>query len=164
MQWFRDRLPQVAYGGDYNPEQWPEEVWKEDVRLMREAGVNLVSLGIFSWALLEPQPGSYDFDWLDRIMDLLHEQGVAVNLATPTAAPPAWLAYRHPTTLPVTESGTRLSFGSRNQFCPSSPVYRARAVDLVQRLASRYASHPALALWHVGNEYGQYCYCEESAR
>jgi beta-galactosidase len=95
------RVPHMIYGGDYNPEQWPEEVWNEDVRLMREAGVNLVSLGIFSWAKLEPRPGEYDFGWLDRIVSLLHENGVMVNLATSTASPPPWLAKLHPESLPA---------------------------------------------------------------
>jgi beta-galactosidase len=89
------KVPHMIYGGDYNPEQWPEEVWDEDVCLMREAGVNLVSLGIFSWAKLELRPGEYDFDWLDRIISLLHANGVVVNLATATASPPPWLAKHH---------------------------------------------------------------------
>jgi beta-galactosidase len=93
-------VPHVFYGGDYIPEQWPEEVWREDIRLMREAGVNLISLGIFSWARLEPRPGEYDFAWLDRIMDLLHENGVMVDLATATASPPPWLARRTPRACP----------------------------------------------------------------
>ena len=81
-------LDQLAYGGDYNPEQWPEATWREDVRWMSEAGVNLVSVGIFCWALLEPEPGSFDFGWLDRVLDLLHGGGVRVDLATATASPP----------------------------------------------------------------------------
>lgn len=96
------KLPHVFYGADYNPEQWPEEVWVEDVRLMREAGVNLVSVGIFAWAKLEPHPGEYDFAWLDRVLDLLHENGVLANLATATASPPPWMAKLYPDTLPVT--------------------------------------------------------------
>ncbi|ETK37834.1 hypothetical protein MPTA5024_01655 [Microbispora sp. ATCC PTA-5024] len=99
MRAFRDRVGGLAYGGDYNPEQWGPPVWREDVRLMREAGVNLVSLGVFAWATLEPQPGTYEFGRLDEVMDLLHDNGVAVNLATPTAAPSAWLTHRHPEVL-----------------------------------------------------------------
>jgi beta-galactosidase len=95
-------LSGIAYGGDYNPEQWPEEVWASDVALMREAGVNLVSIGIFSWALLETDEGRFDPGWLDRVMDQLHEAGIGVDLATPTAAPPAWLTRRHPQIRPVT--------------------------------------------------------------
>ncbi|MCK2216513.1 beta-galactosidase [Actinomadura sp. ATCC 31491] len=154
----------LLFGGDYNPEQWPEEVWAEDVELMRAAGVNLVTVGVFSWARLEPEPGARDFGWLDRVMDLMAGAGIAVDLATPTASPPPWLGHRWPETLPVDASGHRLWWGSRNQFCPSSPVYRERALELVSDLAARYAGHPALALWHVGNEYGQVCHCDVSAQ
>lgn len=161
-----ERLPHVLYGGDYNPEQWPEETWHEDARLMREAGVNLVSLGIFSWAKLEPRPGEYDFDWLDRIVDLLYENGVMVDLATATASPPPWLARLHPESLPVTKDGVRLHPGARQHYCPSSTAYKERAAALVRRIAERYGGHPALAMWHVNNEYGCHvaeCYCDASA-
>jgi beta-galactosidase len=156
----------MIYGGDYNPEQWPEEVWDEDVRLMREAEVNLVSLGIFSWAKLEPRPGEYDFDWLDRIISLLHEGGVMVNLATATASPPPWLAVLHPESLPVTQNGVVLHPGARQHYCPSSAAYKERAAELVRRIADRYKDHPALGMWHVNNEYGCHvaeCYCDASA-
>ncbi len=162
-----DRLPHVFYGGDYNPDQWPEEVWEEDARLMQEAGVNLVSLAIFSWARLEPRPGEYDFDWLDRVVDLLDAHGVKVDLATATASPPPWLAKLHPESLPVTREGVRLWPGSRQHYCPSSSEYRKAAASLVRRLAERYRDHPALVMWHVNNEYGCHvpeCYCDTSAR
>ena len=149
-----EKVPHILYGGDYNPEQWSEDVWKEDARLMREAGVNLVSLGIFSWAKLEPRPGEYDFGWLDRIMDLLHDNGVMVDLATATASPPPWLANLHPESLPVTEDGTTLHPGGRQHYCPSSAGYREKAAELVRRIADRYKDHPALAMWHINNEYG----------
>ena len=160
------RLPHLLYGGDYNPEQWPEEIWAEDVRLMAEAGVNIVSLGIFSWSRLEPSAGTYEFAWLDRVMDLLHGGGIAVDLATATASPPPWLATRHPEMLPVTADGVRLWHGARQHYCPSSPAYRAAAEKLVEELAGRYAGHPALAMWHIGNEYGCHvasCWCDVSA-
>jgi beta-galactosidase len=160
------RVPHMIYGGDYNPEQWPEEVWDEDVRLMREAGVNLVSLGIFSWAKLEPRPGEYDFGWLDLIISLLHENGVMVNLATATASPPPWLAALHPESLPVTQSGVVLHPGARQHYCPSSTAYKERASELVRLISDRYKDHPALAMWHVNNEYGCHvaeCYCDASA-
>jgi beta-galactosidase len=161
-----EKVPHVIYGGDYNPEQWPEEVWQEDVRLMREAGVNLVSLGIFSWAKCEPRPGAYDFAWLDRIISLLHEGGVMVNLATATASPPPWLAVLHPESLPVTQNGVVLHPGARQHYCPSSVAYKERASELVRRIADRYKDHPALGMWHVNNEYGCHvaeCYCDASA-
>ena len=156
----------MLYGGDYNPDQWPERVWDEDVRLMQEAGVNLVSLGIFSWSRLEPAAAEYDFGWLDRVMDLLHAGGIAVDLATATASPPPWLSHKHPEMLPVLADGVRLSHGARQHYCPSSPVYRFATQHLVEQMAKRYAKHPALAMWHVGNEYGCHvpaCYCDVSA-
>ncbi len=158
--------PRIWYGGDYNPEQWPEEVWREDVRLMQAAGVNLVSVGIFSWAWLEPQPGQYDFGWLDRVLDLLYEHGVQVCLATATASPPPWLAYHHPESLPVTADGVTLWPGGRQAYCPHSEAYRQAASALVTRIAARYKDHPALTVWHVNNEYGCHvneCFCDVSA-
>jgi beta-galactosidase len=133
---------------------------------MREAGVNLVSLGIFSWSRLEPEEGRYDFDWLDRVIELLHEGGVRVNLATATASPPPWLSHAHPEMLPVMADGVRLWPGARQHYCPSSPVYRDAAGRLVEAIAAHYAGHPALAMWHVGNEYACHvpaCYCDVSA-
>ncbi|WP_030573423.1 beta-galactosidase, partial [Streptomyces aureocirculatus] len=163
---FYAKLASPGYGGDYNPEQWGPGTHAEDMELMREAGVNLVTLGIFAWATTEPTPGTYDFAWLDAHMDRLADAGVAVCLATMTASPPPWLARLHPETLPVTAEGTRLHPGSRQHWCPSSPVFRRHAVRLAERVATRYADHPALALWHIGNEYGchisRHCHCEVS--
>lgn len=166
MTAWSERLGGMAYGGDYNPEQWPEQVWADDVALMREAGVNLVSVGIFSWALLEPTPGGYEFGWLDRVLDLLHDGGVAVDLATATASPPPWFSRAHPDSLPVTRDGRTLWPGGRQAYCPSSPAYRAAAVALTEQLARRYAEHPALVMWHSNNEYGCHvsrCWCDVSA-
>ncbi|GIG68334.1 beta-galactosidase [Phytomonospora endophytica] len=160
------RVPGLLYGGDYNPEQWPEHIWRDDARLMAEAGVNLVTVGVFSWARLEPEPGVYRLDGLARVIDLLWEHGVAVDLATATASPPAWFVRAHPEALPVTADGVRLEFGSRQHYCPSSPVFRAATVALTERLAERFAGHPALAMWHISNEYGDHvteCFCEVSA-
>lgn len=159
-------LTRLAFGGDYNPEQWPENVWQEDVRLMREAGVTMVSVGIFSWALLEPSPGTYDFGWLDRLLDLLHEHGIRVDLGTPTVVPPVWFYRAHPEALPVTAEGVRYEFGSRAAICHSNADYRAAAATITTKLAERYGDHPALAMWHVHNEYGvpvSACYCASCA-
>jgi beta-galactosidase len=161
------RLDRIAYGGDYNPEQWPEEVWDEDVRLMGEAGVNMVSLGVFSWAMLEPAEAEHDFTWMHRVLERLHRAGIMVDLATPTASPPAWFTRRYPGSRPVTREGQVLGFGARQAFCPSSPEYRQAAARIVEQLATRFGDHPALVLWHVHNEYGcsvPACYCEASAR
>ncbi|MGA5699277.1 beta-galactosidase [Peterkaempfera bronchialis] len=153
----------ILYGGDYNPEQWPEEVWPEDIALMRRAGVTTATVGVFSWARLEPRPGARDFGWLDRVLDLLHGGGIDACLATPTASPPPWLGERHPETLPVTADGTTLWWGSRNQYCPSSAAYRDHAHALVEDLAARYAGHPALRIWHISNELGPVCHCAETS-
>jgi beta-galactosidase len=154
----------LLFGGDYNPEQWPAHIWKEDVRLMREAGVNLATVGVFSWATIEPRPGARDFGWLDQVLDLLHDGGIGVCLATPTASPPPWLGARHPETLPRDENGTTIWYGARNQFCASSRVYRDHAARITEDLARRYGDHPALRMWHVNNEYGTVCHCDETAR
>ncbi|WP_129838770.1 beta-galactosidase [Streptomyces sp. RFCAC02] len=156
----------LAYGGDYNPEQWPEEVWHEDVALMREAGVTLVSLGIFSWARLEPREGEFDFAWLDRVIELLHAAGIGVDLATPTVVPPAWFYRAHPEALPVSREGVRWEFGSRGAICHSSPAYQRAAARITRALGERYGRHPAVEMWHVHNEYGVpvlECYCDTSA-
>ncbi|BDZ49616.1 beta-galactosidase [Frondihabitans sucicola] len=155
-----------AFGGDYSPEQWPEEVWREDVRLMREAGVTSVNVGVFSWGCIEVADGVFDFGWLDRVLDLLHENGIGVNLATPTAAPPIWLLRAHPEILLVGPTGVRVSQGGRLGWSPSSAVFRRYALRVVEALALRYGSHPALRLWHVSNELGNennHCYSDETA-
>ncbi len=160
-------LPEkILYGCDYNPEQWSEDIWQEDMRLMKLAHINMVSINIFSWALLEPEPGRYSFDQLDRIMDLLQQNGIAADLATATASPPTWMSRLYPTMLPVTHEGIRMTHGSRQHYCPNSPDFRRKTAELVQRLAERYASHPALKMWHLNNEYGCHisqCYCDNCA-
>jgi len=162
-----DGAARIAFGGDYNPEQWDRAVWADDVALMREAGVNLVSVGIFSWALLEVEEGTFEFGWLDEVLDLLHEAGIRVDLANASASPPPWFSHKYPESLPVTRSGVRLGYGSRQAFCPSSPDYRRAAARLTRAIVERYADHPAVVMWHVHNEYGCHnlpCYCEVSGR
>jgi beta-galactosidase len=155
----------LSFGGDYNPEQWSPEVVAEDMRLMKRAGVNLVTLGVFSWVRYEPRDGQFDFSWLDAMLDLLHENDVRVDLATPTAAVPMWLHRLHPEILPQDEFGHPLAPGGRLGWCPSSPVFREYSLRVVERLAEHVSGHPAVAMWHVSNELGggnARCHCPVS--
>lgn len=157
----------IAYGGDYNPEQWPRETWDDDMRLMREAGVNLVSIGMWAWAKLETDENVFDFAWLDELLDLLHSNGIAAALGTPTAAPPAWFFAKYPESRVITRDGVALGFGSRGMVSPASAAYREAIVRVASALAERYANHPAVAMWHVHNEYGApvaECYSEASVQ
>jgi beta-galactosidase len=157
----------IAYGGDYNPDQWPEEVWADDIRLMTRAGVNTVALAIFSWDRIQPAEDRWDFGWLDRVIDMLGSAGIAVDLATATAAAPLWLYAEHPEVLPVERNGDVVNPGSRQSWSPTSPVFRRYAVELCTRLASRYGSNPFVTAWHVNNEYGwnnRYDYSSDSQR
>lgn len=149
----------IYYGGDYNPDQWDEATIDEDMRLFKEAGINLVALPVFSWAKLEPEEGVYDFAWLDHLMDKFAENNLKVELATPTTAQPAWLSAKYPEVLPVDKQGRKRTHGMRVFFCVNSPKYRERAAAIAEQMAKRYANHPSLAFWHVANEYGTYCYC-----
>jgi beta-galactosidase len=161
-----EKVAGVVYGADYNPEQWDRATWAEDLQLMRQAGVNLVNVGIFSWAELEPCLGEYRFDWLDEVLDGLAAAGIHVNLANATATPPPWFSTCYPEALPVLADGSRLWPGARQAFCPSSPVYREHALGITRLIAERYADHPALVMWHVSNEIGgrnAHCYCDVSA-
>ena len=149
----------VYYGGDYNPDQWDEATIDEDMRLFKEANINLVVLPVFSWAKLEPQEGVYNFEWLDKLMDKFAENDLKVALATPTTAQPAWLSKKYPEVLPVDKQGRKRTHGMRVYFCVNSPKYRERAAAIAEQMAKRYSNHPALVLWHVANEYGTHCYC-----
>jgi beta-galactosidase len=144
----------VWYGADYNPEQWGPDVWKEDVRLMKKAGVNIVTLAVFSWARLEPHEGQWDFAWLDQVINLLGSNGIAVDLATSTATVPQWLALEHPEILPVDRDGKTFWPGARQHWRPTSPTYRHYEIELVKHLARHYKDNPYIVSWHIGNEYG----------
>ncbi|MFD6139052.1 beta-galactosidase [Promicromonospora sp. NPDC060271] len=146
-----DRL---LFGGDYNPEQWPREVWAEDMALMRRAGVNTVTIGVFSWAAIEPREGQFEPGWLDDVVALLDENEIGFFLATPTASPPPWFTRAHPDALPVRADGTYVSHGSRDTYAISAPAYRQAARRVARFLAERYGAHPRLRGWHVHNEYG----------
>ena len=157
----------IWYGGDYNPDQWPEEVWDDDVRLMKKAGVNLVSVGIFSWAKIETSEGVYDFGWLDRIISKLGEAGIAVDLASATASPPMWLTQAHPEVLWKDYRGDVCQPGARQHWRPTSPVFREYALKLCRAMAEHYKGNPYVVAWHVSNEYGchnRFDYSEDAER
>ncbi len=155
-------LPCLWHGGDYNPDQWLHEpaVLEEDVRLMRLAGCNVMSLAIFAWAALEPQEGRYDFAWLDATFERLHRAGIRMILATPSGARPAWMSRRYPEVLRVGADRRRILHGMRHNHCLTSPLYRTKVAAIDRALADRYGRHPALLLWHLSNEYGGECHCE----
>lgn len=151
------------FGGDYNPEQWSRDVWAEDIELMVRSRVNTVTLGVFSWAVLEPSEGVYDALWLDEIIGLLTDAGIGFFLATPTASPPPWFSANHPDGLPVRADGTRLTHGSRDTYAVSAPSYREASRRVARFLADRYGEHPGLRGWHVHNEYGTIDYGPHAA-
>ena len=144
----------IAFGGDYNPDQWSEETWDDDVRLMKKAGVNTVALAIFSWDRIQPQENRWDFGWLDRIIDKLGKAGIATDLASATATAPLWLYESHPEVLPVDRYGHTVNAGSRQSWQPTSPVFKEYALTLCRKLAERYGTNPYVTAWHMGNEYG----------
>ena len=144
----------IAFGGDYNPDQWSEETWDDDVCLMKKAGVNTVALAIFSWDRIQPQENRWDFGWLDRIIDKLGKAGIATDLASATATAPLWLYEKHPEVLPRDKYGHQVNAGSRQSWSPTSPVFKEYALTLCRKLAERYGSNPYVTAWHMGNEYG----------
>lgn len=155
-------FPHFLHGADYNPEQWLHDkgVWDEDMRLMRLANCNEMSVGIFSWAKLEPREGEYDFSFLDEIIEKIGQNGGKVILATPSGARPRWLAETYPEVLRVGADGRREHFRARHNHCYTSPVYRQKVRQINTRLAQRYGNNPTVIAWHVSNEYGGQCQCE----
>jgi beta-galactosidase len=149
----------IAYGGDYNPEQWPEDVWAQDYALFDLARIDTVTLGVFDWALTQPALDVYDFSALDRVVERATAEGRRICLATGTGAHPAWLARAYPEVTRVDFEGRKHRFGQRHNSCPSSPVFRRLSTEMARRIAARYAGNPSVVAWHVGNEYGGACYC-----
>lgn len=151
----------MLHGGDYNPEQWlhSPEILEKDIEYFKKAKINEVSVGIFSWAVLEPEEGVYNFDWLEKILDRLHENGISAMLATPSAARPRWMAKKYPEVLRVDATGHRNLYGERHNHCYTSPVYREKVRNINMALAKRFGDHPAVIAWHISNEYGGECHC-----
>ncbi len=157
----------LLFGGDYNPEQWPASTWRDDIDLMSEAGVNTVTLGVFSWAFIETDDDHWDWGWFDEIVGLLSDAGIGIDLATPTAAPPLWLHRAHPEIIPVNRHGQRFHPGGRLGWCASQPTWHRYSTRIAQQVGRRYGQHPAVRMWHVGNELGggnRLCYCEASSQ
>ena len=153
-------VKKMLYGGDYNPEQWDEAVWEEDMRMFRLAGIDCVTLNVFSWAALQSDEVTYHFERLDKIMELVRKNNLKVVLATSTAAHPAWMAKKYPEVLRTEFNGMKRKFGSRHNSCPNSPVYQKYSVALARKLAERYGTYDNIVTWHISNEYGGECYCE----
>ncbi len=156
-------MDRMLYGGDYNPEQWMEDprIWEDDIRWMKEAGWNTVSLGMFSWAVLEPREGEYDFSFLDAITEKLYVNGIHFLLGTPSGSRPAWMSKKYPEVLRVREDRVRILHGGRHNHCYTSPIYREKTTQINRELAKRYGAHPGLVAWHISNEYGGACYCDK---
>lgn len=157
------KLPKLWYGGDYNPEQWDEQTIEEDIRMFKLAHIDVATVNVFAWALLQPSEDEYNFSKLDQIIKRLTDEGIYICLATSTAAHPAWMAHRYPDITRVDYDGRKRKFGGRHNSCPSSPTYRKYAAKLAGKLAERYGNHPSLVMWHISNEYGGYCYCDNCA-
>ena len=153
-------VKKMLYGGDYNPEQWDEAVWEEDMRMFRLAGIDCVTLNVFSWAALQSDEVTYHFERLDKIMELVRKNNLKVVMATSTAAHPAWMAKKYPEVLRTEFNGMKRKFGSRHNSCPNSPVYQKYSVALARKLAERYGTYDNIVTWHISNEYGGECYCE----
>ncbi|SFR07873.1 MULTISPECIES: beta-galactosidase [unclassified Paenibacillus] len=157
-----ERVPRMLHGADYNPEQWQHypDVLAEDIRLMKLAKCNVMSVGIFSWVSLEPEEGVFTFEWLDRILDSFAENGIYAFLATPSGARPAWMSQKYPEVLRVEANRVRNLHGFRHNHCSTSPVYREKVRIMNTKLAERYANHPAVIGWHISNEFGGDCHCD----
>ncbi|RKJ22373.1 beta-galactosidase [bacterium D16-50] len=153
-------IKKILYGGDYNPEQWPEDIWEEDMRIFKLAHIDILTLNVFNWAMLQPDENTYDFRKLDKIMNMTRDNGFKVFMATSTGAHPAWMAREYPDILRTQANGVRRKYGRRHNSCPNSPTYRKYAAALTEQIARRYAEYDNIVAWHVSNEYGGICYCD----
>lgn len=152
------------YGGDYNPDQWDKSIWLEDMRLFKLAGINILTLPVFSWAKLQPSENEYNFAWLDEIFDLIEKNSIDICLATSTAAQPPWMSRKYPEVCPAGEDEVRMKHGERVNFCPNSTIYRKFSRALAGELAKHYKNRKSIKVWHISNEYGPVCYCENCAK
>ena len=160
-----EKISHLLHGGDYNPDQWLDkpDVLEDDIHLMKQAGVNVVTLGVFSWSSVEPKEGVFTFEWLDDIMNKLYKNGIYVILSTPSGARPPWLAKKYPEVMRTDENRVRQLYGCRENHCESSKIWREKVRIIDEKLAEHYAHHPALIMWHLSNEMYGRCYCEHCA-
>lgn len=156
-------VTKILYGGDYNPEQWGKDVWAEDMRILPLADIDILTLNVFSWALIQKDDETYDFSLLDEIIENVTAHGFKICLATSTAAHPAWMARKYPDILRVTKDGMRRNFGGRHNSCPCSPTYHRFAAEMARRIAERYKNYANIVAWHIANEFEAPCYCEKCA-
>lgn len=156
----QSKFKRILYGGDYNPNQWDRDIWKKDMEYFKDAHINSATINVFSWAKLQPSEDEYFFDELDEIVEMLSEENFDIVLATSTAALPAWLFQKYPEVARTDYQGRHHKFGQRHNACPNSLVYQKYAKALVEQLAKRYGSNPHVTCWHINNEYGGECYCE----
>ena len=154
------KFKRILYGGDYNPNQWPEEVWKEDMRIFKDAHINTATINVFSWAKIQPSENVYDFSYLDKVIDMLSKENYDIVLATSTAALPAWMVKKYPEVMSTDYEGRHHTFGGRHNACPNSLVYQKYARALAFKLAERYGKNEHVTCWHINNEYGAECYCD----
>ena len=154
------KIKRILYGGDYNPNQWPQEIWKEDMRFFRDAHINSATVNVFSWAKIQPSEEKYDFSELDLITDMLSCENYDIVLATSTGALPAWMAKKYPEVERTDWEGRHHKYGQRHNACPNSPVFQKFSAALAGKLAERYGRNPHVKCWHISNEYGGDCYCE----
>ncbi|MER2174599.1 MAG: beta-galactosidase [Carnobacterium sp.] len=154
----------MLYGGDYNPEQWPRDIWDEDMRIFKKASINTATINVFSWAKLQPSENEYDFSELDDIIDMLTKEEYTIILGTSTAALPAWMSRQYPDVNRVDFEGRKHRHGHRHNHCPNSPSFQGFAKKLVNKLAERYGDHPNVKVWHISNEYSGECYCDNCAK
>ncbi len=156
------KFGRLLYGGDYNPDQWLDrpDIIEEDIRLMKLAAINCVSLGIFAWMAIEPKEGQFEFEWLDDLVERLYKAGVSIDLATPSGGKPAWMAKKYPEIRRVNGHGVREPQQGRHNHCWTSPVYREKVRIIDTKLSERYGSHPGVILWHISNEFSGECYCD----
>ena len=151
------KFKKMLYGGDYNPNQWPKEIWDEDMKLFHQAGINSTTINVFSWAKIQPSENEYDFAELDEIVDTLTKEDIQIVMATSTGALPAWMVHRYPEVARTDFEGRHHKFGHRHNACPNSPVFQKHAKRLAENMEERYGDNKNIVCWHISNEYGGEC-------